>query len=119
MRLKNQPSSEPLHISVKQLFGGRWSLVGGEDLGFRVGVHPKPMRRAARPSGRARRGAGAGFSVIKYQSLWDFLTSERARDSKKACSDLPGRFRKVNASPDDLTMPKMVKHGGGGRSSKP
>ena len=29
--------------------------------------------RAARPSGRARCGAGAGCSEIKYQSLWGVL----------------------------------------------
>ena len=34
------------------------------------GTVTSTMRRAAHPSGRARCGAGAGCSAIKYQSLW-------------------------------------------------
>ena len=56
--------------------------------------------RAARPSGRARCGAGAGYLAINYQSLCD--EQEEVSSGKRKLLELQSDFESLNETVIDL-----------------
>ena len=67
---RSQYSHLTINLTIKITSSARSHRASGRQRAAGTAHSNKDIgKRAARPSGRARRGAGAGCSAIKYQSL--------------------------------------------------